>query len=329
MRRTIILKFLFIPIGVLAAGFLGFVYSKYALYAMHLQNPFAASPELPTDLFGNFYLLIKDALAGNLGPMPRGFDYPVADALKKAIGASLGLLGVVVLGSTLVGLTLGLSAVNHRDGTIRRWLAPITAVGMALPSYIMGILFVLAIIFITIRQKQGGTFFLPVGGFGWDEHIVLPALALMIRPTAQLAHLSAHVLSDELRKQYITAARAFGHSWLRIRWKDAMRNILSPVIMTVAGSARFLLGEMILVEYIFDWPGLGYLFGWTLMPPRIAMLQGFYVDVSSFFLHTPLLTMLITLLTFIFLVLDFSAIVAVECVDPRVRHENGGGENEI
>ncbi len=70
-----------------------------------------------------------------------------------------------------------------------------------------------------------------------------------------------------------------------------MRISFRPVIMTVAGAARFLL-EDDLDGIHLRLGGVGYLFGWTWMPPRIAMLQGFYVDVPAFSCNA-LLTMLI------------------------------------
>jgi ABC-type dipeptide/oligopeptide/nickel transport system permease component len=80
----------------------------------------------------------------------------------------------------------------------------------------------------------------------------MPILVLMIRPTVQLAQLTAGMLVEEFERQYVIAARSLGHSWRQIRLKDAFRNVYAPIVLAVAGSLRLLVGELIVVEWLFD-----------------------------------------------------------------------------
>jgi ABC-type dipeptide/oligopeptide/nickel transport system permease component len=69
----------------------------------------------------------------------------------------------------------------------------------------------------------------------------------------------------ELGKQYIIAARSFGHTWHDIRLRQAMRNIIATVILTIAKTFRILVGELVVVEWLFNWPGLGRMLASTLV----------------------------------------------------------------
>jgi peptide/nickel transport system permease protein len=159
---------------------------------------------------------------------------------------------------------------------------------------------------------------LPVAGFGWDAHLILPVLALAVRPTMQVAQMTAALLSAELGKRYVVAARSFGHTWHAIRWDKALRNILAPVLMTIAGSFRLLMTELVLVEWLFGWPGLGRMLVQTLVPPSMSTPGG-HADLSVFLLYPPLVAALLVVFALLFLLADTLASGLARAVDPRLR----------
>ena len=85
----------------------------------------------------------------------------------------------------------------------------------------------------------------PFGGFGWGRHLVLPVLALMLRPTVQIAQLASRLLGEEMDRPHVVAGRAFGFSWTRIRWRTALRPILAPLIVGIGSAFRVTLGELL------------------------------------------------------------------------------------
>jgi peptide/nickel transport system permease protein len=158
---------------------------------------------------------------------------------------------------------------------------------------------------------------LPVQGFGWDAHLVLPLLALSVRPTAQIASLSVSLLIGELAQPYIIAARSRGNDWRRIRWRHALRPVLAPIILAVAGSLRLLIGELIVVEWLFAWPGLGRLMALALIAPRVAGPR--IDDASKFFLLPPLVAALLVIFTLMFVLADTVAVLLARATDPHLR----------
>jgi peptide/nickel transport system permease protein len=226
----------------------------------------------------------------------------------------LGLLTLALVLSVLIGLFLGFRAVHVNPPRTSQWLTLVSSVGLALPSFYVGTLFVVVSISYILWKGPGTDTPFPIRGFGWDIHLVLPTIALTVRPTVQIARVMSGLLVEELGKEYVLAARSMGHTWRAVRGRLALSNILATVILTVTGSMRLLVGELVLVEWLFQWPGLGRLLGWTLIPPLLSSGSG-----GPLFLNPPVLAAVVTVLAAILLVTDFIAAVLARVVDPRLR----------
>jgi peptide/nickel transport system permease protein len=240
----------------------------------------------------------------------------LGDTLKQATIASLGLLVISLSISVIAGLYLGFKATRNDPPDVSYWLTVSSTIGLAMPSFYIGSLLIIGLIFYIIWRGPDSELLLPLSGFGWDVHLILPVLALMARPTFQLAQVTAGVLSAEIGKQYVIAGRSFGHTWRSIRLHYALRNVVAPVILTIAGLQRFLVGELIMIEWLFRWPGLGRILGWTLVPAQLTSSRS-----SPLFLNPPVMATVLTLIAALFLLTDFFAAVSVRYLDPRLRNQ--------
>ncbi|MDQ4075225.1 MAG: ABC transporter permease [Chloroflexota bacterium] len=318
MIRFILRRLLIVPLALLLVHFLGFTYALVAQRIQASRNPFVAptfSAE-PTPLLATYFSYFQEMLHGQFGTLPAGRGGIVSVVLEASL-ASLGLLAIAFTISLVLGLALGLYAVRTRPPGSASWLIPISTVGLAMPGFYVGILLVAAMIFYTLRTFNRPP--LPFDGFGWDRHLILPVFALSLRPTLQLAQTTSRLLGEELKRRYVTAERSLGYSWQRIRWRTALRNVLVPIIFTTAGSFRLMLGELVLIELLFNWPGIGRLFALTLIPPLTSA-----GNAGVFFLNPPVLALLLTILAFLFLLADLIASLLARWVDPRL--DRVGGE---
>src|SRR5690606_22592169 len=105
--------------------------------------------------------------------------------------------------------------------------------------------------------KATGIRLVPVGGFGWDRHLILPVLVLAARPIAQVARLTYVRVSAALDEDYVRTAHAKG---LRPRgvWGVHIAPSAASTSLTAMGtSLRFSLSSLPVVEYMFGWPGAG------------------------------------------------------------------------
>jgi peptide/nickel transport system permease protein len=238
--------------------------------------------------------------------------------LTSAILASFGLLAVAMILSVIVGLIFGFAAVRNDPPGVARWMTFFSTVGLAMPSFYIGSLLILLMVFYVLTRGPGTDMILPLDGFGWDKHLILPVVALMARPTVQMAQSTANLLSGELSKQYVVAARSVGYNWRSIRNSYALRNIIAPVILTIAGLLRFTVGELVIIEWLFKWPGLGRLLGWTLVPAQLTSTSG-----SPLFLNPAVMATVVLLIAALFLITDLIAAILVRVFDPRLRIPEG------
>lgn len=317
MTRFILRRILLIPIALVLANFLGFAYAHFALYQHMKRNPFFAPSERPGPVFPAYAAYLQKAFQGDLGALPIGAGIPVQEAVFKAASASLGLLAVAFVFSIVAGALLGMRAVRIEPPAVAGWLAPLSTLGLALPSFYAGTLFVIGALAFALRFGPNAPS-IPTSGFGWDLHLVFPALALMLRPTVQIAQIAAASLAGELGKRYIVTARSVGNPWRTVRWKHALSNSLAPVVLTIAGSFRLLMGELIVVEWLFSWPGLGRLLASILIPAR-----GSHEAETVLFLHPAALALTLAAFALFFLLADLAASVLVRAFDPRLRASEG------
>jgi peptide/nickel transport system permease protein len=319
MTRFILQRLLLLPPALLLIHFLGFAYAIVGRWFNATRNPFFAPPEGPLPILPEYLAYAQSALGGNFGKMPSGSIETILGALARTGAASLGLLGIVFALSVALGLIFGLSAVRIQPRGVVAWLIPASTVSLAMPSFYVGAILITATLFYLLWFAQPGSRFpLPLGGFGWDLHLVFPVTALTVRPTMQIAQASATLLAGELGKQYVVAARSIGASWFSIRWKHALRNVAAPLVIAISGSLRLLVAELILVESLFRWPGLGSLLADTLYAPQTATVFN-PANAAPLFLDPPVVAAALTCIAALFMLIDLIASILTRYFDPRFR----------
>lgn len=182
-------------------------------------------------------------------------DRPVWDVLVDAYPKSVGLVAIAVGAATVLGVAVGVVAAASRSRRLRALLLATTFVSISLPSFLVAILL---LIYGAEFYARTGIHLWPVFGFGWDEHLIVPAIALGARPFAQIASV-AYVATDEvLRADYIRTARAKGLLESTVLLRHALRNALVPILAAVSIGISIGLSTLPVVETLFDWRGLGY-----------------------------------------------------------------------
>lgn len=325
MPRFLLRRLLLLPVVLVIVHFFAYSYAVLAVAANQSQNPYGAGRlEQPNILqeYGQYLSGVAQADPGSMPGVPTGARTELTYYLAKAAGASLGLLLLSFLLAGSLGFGLGLAAVRTNPPGVRPWMVALSTLGLATPGFYIGTLLISAVVAYMLRS-QVTTSPVPVGGFGWDIHLLLPLLALSIRPTMQVAQVTANLLSDELIKQYVVAARGFGHTWRAIRTDKALRNILAPLIITLASAFRLTVAELILVEWLFDWPGLGQLLTQVLVPPKVAMAGSYFTDIGARFLNPPLLAGILLVFGLLFFLVDTLSTALAGQANPRAAAAQG------
>lgn len=314
MTRFILRRLLIIPLALIVIHFLAFAYATAARPIRAARTPYLRESIEDVSLRDSYIENVRQIISGNIEEIP-GPKENLGETIWDAIKASLGLLLPVMIISTGLGLLIGIQAVRAQPPGVRRWLTPIVTLGLATPSFYLGSLGILAIVFYMLWRGGAAESPLPISGFGWDKHMVLPIVVLSLRPTVQIAQVVAGLMSGELRKDYVIAERSFGYSWRNIRWKYGMKNIVAPVLLTIASTFRMSVGELVVVEWLYRWPGLGYLLASALVPGELSTSLG----ATPLFLNPPLISAIIVMIAALFLFVDLIVSVAVRVIDPRLR----------
>lgn len=192
----------------------------------------------------------------------------VSDTILEKIPATALLSFVAIIISSIIGITIGVVSSIKPYSFRDYFFILFSLLGISIPQ------FVLALILIYVFGAELRVF--PISGYitnGWI-YIVLPAIALALRPLAITSRITRTSMLDELNKDYVRTARSKGLSEFSVIIKHALRNALNPVITTLSSSLAATLGGVFFIEYIFNWPGIGSLAMDSILKLDFPMIQG-------------------------------------------------------
>ena len=311
----------------LGVNFAAFAYAHSGRYAQLENNPIFARQEEIAPVFPAYREYINGFLNGEPAQVPTAAGLTVLDVVDKATDASLGLLGIAFVISLSLGLLLGMTAAKTNPPHVSRWLIPISTASLAMPGFYVGaVLITISVAYLFLSPSSSGDLPFPLSGFGWDKHLVFPVIALSFRPTLQIAQMTASFLTDEFHKTYVTVARGLGHSWRLVKVKTALRNIYVPMLQVIASSVSLMIGELILVEWLFGWPGLGRQLAQSIQPPATVTIASGVLPSS--YLHAPTVATVVTALGAVLIVSNTLAGSLTYFSDPRLRTHSKGGADE-
>jgi peptide/nickel transport system permease protein len=229
---------------------------------------------------------------------------PVALEIRTRIPRSLELIAASLLIAAAIGVPLGVVGARAPASPLGWFSALLAVIGLSTPVFVTGVVFV-----VVFSLKLG---VLPSSGYvppteDWAGHLlyaVLPAVTLGFGFIGVVVRMTRASLLDVLGKAYVRTARAKGLPERRVIYRHALSNALVPVVTVLGVRAANLLGGMVIVESLFNWPGLSSLLVRSAYDRDYPMLQGALFSIFAMFI---LISLLIDLLHGL--------------VDPRVRPE--------
>jgi peptide/nickel transport system permease protein len=230
-------------------------------------------------------------------------NHSVIEEIQIRIGLSIELAVIATILAVALAVPLGVIAAVRQDTWVDYVIRVFSIAGLAMPSFWIGILMILALI-VTIRWAPPVTFtpFLedPVANLA---QLVLPAVAVGYRYSAVALRMTRSSVLEVLREDYVRTARAKGVSERLVVIRHALRNSLLPVVTVISLEFAFLIGGLVVTEQVFNLNGLGKLL----------------VDAVA---HRdyPLIQALVLLLATIFVFVNFVVDMLYVLLDPRVRY---------
>ncbi|MBC7392637.1 MAG: ABC transporter permease [Variovorax sp.] len=194
------------------------------------------------------------------------FNAPVAQLVMERMPATLLLVGSAITIAVLLGTTLGVAAACRPRGITNAGITVLSVVGFAAPVFWTGI--VLVQLFAShwpvfpvngmrdVTQRPGGAI---AGAIDVLHHLVLPTVSLSLFYLAQYSRLSRATMLEVLNADYVRTARSKGLPERLVVFRHALRNAILPVLTVLGLQVGQLFAGAVLVEAVFNWPGLGTL----------------------------------------------------------------------
>ncbi|RPE66638.1 peptide/nickel transport system permease protein [Pacificibacter maritimus] len=288
--------FLVIFVVSLIAFQLGEVIGDPVTAILGLEAPESARVELREELgldapyVVRYAAYIADAFTGDFG-MSYKAQRPVADVIVERVPATFELAMVALIISLSVGIPLGVVAAIWRETWWASALMTVSIIGVSLPTFVIGILLIFAFsVNLGWLPSFGRGDTVMIGGWSTGlltpsglAALIMPAISLAISQVALVARLVRAEMLEVLRMDYIRFARARGIKDRVVHFRHALRNTLLPIITVSGIQIGYLIAFAVVVEQVFQWPGLGTMFLSALTESDIPVITAFLVLIACVF----------------------------------------------
>ncbi len=235
-------------------------------------------PEAIADLKPEELIAMREALGLNdpfivryfywLGGILQGdFGYslasgvPISQLVLERVPATLELSVAALLFSTLFGVVLGSISALKRGSLMDNSLTVFGMIGVSIPEFIFGLV-ALVVFALQLEWLPVGKRLMPGYDSYWDHmpHLVMPAMVLGLIMTAGVMRYTRSSMLDSLNKEFIRTARSKGVPEWRVNFIHGLRVALIPVVVLIGFRLPMLIGGTVIIEQVFQWPGVGDLF---------------------------------------------------------------------
>lgn len=195
--------------------------------------------------------LLRNSLLMNTRPLLRELT-PLDAILNSALLLVTAIVGAIAIGVP-AGILYGWS--NNRPLKALAW--SVSTFAASLPAFFWAVALELLMVFIFFRF---GLRFLPIAGFGIDEHLILPSLALGLRPAAYIFRLTGTAVAEIRHTDYVRAAIAKGLPDRSLLARHVLPNAGPNIIAATLLGSRGALSSLVIVEFVYIWDGAGLVF---------------------------------------------------------------------
>jgi peptide/nickel transport system permease protein len=245
---------------------------------------------------------LKGLVTGDLGTSLAAHE-PVSKVIGKRVENSAFLMLCAALISIPLAVAIGAITARRRDGTFDHTMS-VGLLGLAaLPEFVVAILLVV-LLGTTVFQVLPAVSLIPPQDHAWEhpKELVLPVLTLVIAVTPYIARIMRASMVEVLESDYVEMARLKGMPERKVLWRHAVPNGIAPTIQVIALNLAYLAGGIVVVEFVFGYPGIGAAFVDAVANRDIPVVQALAIVIAA-----------------VYVFLNVAADVATILVSPRLR----------
>ena len=208
---------------------------------------------------------------------------PVRDLVLTRLGNSLRLAGLTLLIVIPLSLILGVLAALREGSWLDSSISIVSLSVVGLPEFVTGI--VLINVFALSLGWLPATAYVAqeMTTLAWLRVLILPALTASLVLVGYITRMTRAGMLEELKKPYVRTATLKGISWRRVVFGHALRNALLPTIAVIALSIGWLMGGLVVIENVFNYPGIGSLLVTAVTQKNLPVLQAISVLIVFFY----------------------------------------------
>ena len=241
--------------------------------------------------------LVGAVTKGDLGPSMKYEGESVSNIIFEKFPVSLSLGALALMLALLFGIVIGSVSAIYQNRGIDYSLMSVALLGISIPNFVIAMLMIMLFSF-TLHL-------LPVAGWTQFTHVIMPAIALSLPFTARIARLMRVGMIEVLRDDFVRTAKAKGVSTRKIVFGHCLPIAMLPVISYLAPATAGILTGSLVIEQIFNVPGIGQMF------VNSALNRDYFLIIGTITLYATLLMVFILISDILYRVLD-----------PRISYES-------
>ena len=229
---------------------------------------------------------------------------PVTEAIVDRLEPTLLLTTWATLIAVLIGVPAGIVSARYHNSAIDQSLMGLALVGLSVPNFLLGLLMILVFgVWLGWLPVAG---YVPLDEGVWRNvrSLVMPSLALGLVQSALIARITRSSMLDVLREQFVLTGRAKGLAENIVVYKHVLKNAIIPTLTVIGITFALLIGGAVVIETVFNIPGLGRLIISAVLRRDYPVIQGVVLLIAVTY-------------TAVNLLVDLAYLV----VDPRVRYQ--------
>jgi peptide/nickel transport system permease protein len=276
--------------GNAAYAVLGHTATPARLHALEVQL------HLNRSLFDQYWAWLSGLLTGNAGTSLANGQGVWGQVYPRLIN-SAGLVFISGAIGSFLGVALGAAAALWKGSWIDR-VTSVTLLGVtSLPEFVVGI-GLIVLLATVVSHLLPAVSLLPPGTYFWDASasLVLPVATLVIVIVPYIFRMTRAAMIEALESDYVEMARLEGLSPVRVVVMHALPNAIPPVIQVIGLTYLYLAGGIVIVEFLFNYPGIGQGLVNAVQDRDIPMVQLIVVVLAAFYIFMNILTDVIALL---------------------------------
>ena len=249
-----------------------------------------------------YILWLGRFFSGNLGSSARFMGAPISALILERLPVTLSLAALSFIFTILMVIPLSVFSVRKKNSAADRLITGLTALGISMPPFFLGILFIW-IFGLTFRFFVPGAYISYTENFGaFLVYLIFPALAIALPNTALIVKFFRTSIFQEFESDYARTAKSKGGSRPDILLRHIIKNASLPVITLLGMITAEILSGSIIIEQVFGIPGIGRLL---------------ITSITS--RDYPVIEVLIIYIAFVVILANTMADIILQMVDPRIR----------